>query len=163
VTSDRPYRKAEERRQALALLQAGAGRGFDPRVVRAFVRMMGLFPIGALVELDGGEVGVVVRNHQRLLARPVLRLVLDQHGNPCEPSDLDLAETGSKGDFTRTVRRTLVADEVGIDMLSFLSAGRVDEPRSAAAHLHGLMHEPAPGEELPPGYVEDHTHPSLPR
>jgi hypothetical protein len=48
-------------------------------------------------------------------------------------------------------------------MLSFLSDGRVDEPLSAAAHQHGLMHEPAPGEELPPGYVEDHTHPSLPR
>ena len=70
VTSKRSYRKPEERRQALSLLQAGAGRSFDPRVVRTFVRMVGIFPVGSLVQLSGGEVAVVVRNHERLLARP---------------------------------------------------------------------------------------------
>jgi len=63
VTSKRSYRKPEERRQALSLLQAGAGRAFDPRVVRTFVRMVGILPIGSLVQLASGEVGVVVRNH----------------------------------------------------------------------------------------------------
>lgn len=155
VTSARPYRQPEERRQALALLQAGAGKGFDPRVVRAFVRMMGLYPIGSLVELSTGEVGMVVSNHERLLARPTLRVILDASGSPCEPFDRDLSERTSGGDFRWGARRAIDARTLDIDMLSLLSSGELrteDRPGTGP----GLWHEPSPGETAPAGYVEAH-------
>jgi hypothetical protein len=156
MTSKRSYRKPEERRQALSLLQAGAGRSFDPRVVRTFVRLMGIFPVGSLVQLTTGEVGVVVRNHERLLARPTIRLVLDRGGSECPPSEVDLAESGANGEFRWWVRRSIDPVEVGIDMLSLLASGRLDVPPPSETGP-GLVHEPAPGEKPPPGYVDAHA------
>ncbi|HXF73036.1 MAG TPA: HD-GYP domain-containing protein [Actinomycetota bacterium] len=157
VTSKRPYRAAEERRQALALLQAGAGRGFDPRLVRAFLRLMGLFPVGSLVQLSTGEVGVVVRNHERLLARPTVRLLLDASGTPCDAEERDLAEERPGGGYRWDVARSVDPAELGIDMLQLLASGRLEERPPDEGP--GLVHEPSPGEPPPPGYVEAHPAP----
>ncbi|HSJ50406.1 MAG TPA: HD-GYP domain-containing protein [Actinomycetota bacterium] len=161
VTSKRSYRKPEERRQALSLLQAGAGRSFDPRVVRTFVRMVGIFPVGSLVELANGEVAVVVRNHERLLARPIVRLVLDARGNAAEPVELDLSETGTDDRFRHSVVRSVDPLEAGVDMLSLLASGQFDLPPPQDAGP-GLVHEPAPTETAPEGYVEAHGEVVLP-
>ncbi len=155
VTSKRSYRKPEERRQALSLLQAGAGRSFDPRVVRTFVRMVGIFPVGSLVRLSSGEVAVVVRNHERLLARPIVQLVLDREGREVRGEEADLAETNEAGAFLRTVIRSVDPVEVGIDMLSLLASNRFDIPPPEDTGP-GLVHEPAPTETPPDGYVEAH-------
>jgi HD-GYP domain-containing protein (c-di-GMP phosphodiesterase class II) len=156
ITSKRSYRKPEERRQALAILQTGAGRSFDPRVVRTFVRLVGLFPVGSLVQLSTGEVGVVVRNHERALGRPTIRLVLDAEGNAGEATEIDLSEKMREGAFRWSIVRTIDPVEIGIDMLSLLASGRLDVP-SPADEGPGLVHEPAPGETPPPGYVDTHT------
>ncbi|HVH52715.1 MAG TPA: HD-GYP domain-containing protein, partial [Actinomycetota bacterium] len=156
ITSKRSYRKPEERRQALAILQTGAGRSFDPRVVRTFVRLVGLFPVGSLVQLSTGEVGVVVRNHERALGRPTIRLVLDAEGNAGEAREIDLSEKMREGAFRWSVVRTIDPVEIGIDMLSLLASGRLDVP-IPADEGPGLVHEPAPGETPPPGYVDTHT------
>jgi hypothetical protein len=155
VTSKRSYRRPEERRQALSLLQAGAGRAFDPRVVRTFVRMVGIFPVGSLVKLSSGEVAVVVRNHDRLLARPTVRLVLDRTGNEAVGDEMDLSETDPGGDFVRTVTRSVDPSAVGVDMLSLLASSRFDIPPPEDVGP-GLVHEPAPTETPPEGYVEAH-------
>jgi HD-GYP domain-containing protein (c-di-GMP phosphodiesterase class II) len=157
VTSKRAYRKPEERRQALSLLQAGAGRAFDPRVVRTFVRMVGIFPVGSLVQLSTGEIAVVVRNHERLLARPIVRMVLDARGDAAEPVELDLSQAGPDGEPRHTVRRSVDPLEVNVDMLALLASTRFDVPPPVDAGP-GLMHEPAPTEEPPEGYVEAHDH-----
>ncbi len=155
VTSKRPYRRAEERRQALNLLQAGAGRGFDPRVVRTFVRMMGIFPVGSLVQLSTGDIGVVMRNDERLLARPAIRLMLDARGEPCDPRELDLAERAEGGGFRWDVLRSVDPQEVGVDMLYLLASGKLEGVMQPEVGP-GLIHEPAPGEEPPAGYVDAH-------
>ncbi len=156
ITSKRSYRKPEERRQALSILQTGAGRAFDPRVVRTFVRLVGLFPVGSLVQLSTGEVGVVVRNHERALGRPTIRLVLDAGGNATETAEIDLSEKLREGAFRWSVVRTIDPVEMGIDMLSLLASGRLDVP-IPADEGPGLVHEPAPGETPPPGYVDTHS------
>jgi HD-GYP domain-containing protein (c-di-GMP phosphodiesterase class II) len=156
ITSKRSYRKPEERRQALAILQTGAGRSFDPRVVRTFVRLVGLFPVGSLVQLATGEVGVVVRNHERALGRPTIRLVLDAQANAAEATEIDLSEKTPDGAFRWSVVRTIDPVEMGIDMLSLLASGQLDVP-IPPDEGPGLVHEPSPGETPPPGYVDTHS------
>ncbi len=156
ITSKRSYRKPEERRQALAILQTGAGRSFDPRVVRTFVRLVGLFPVGSLVQLSTGEVGVVVRNHEHALGRPTIRLVLDAQGSAADATEIDLSEKLPDGAFRWSVVRTIDPVEMGIDMLSILASGQLDVP-IPADEGPGLVHEPAPGEIPPPGYVDTHS------
>jgi len=154
VTTTRPYRRAEERRQALNILLSGAGRGYDPRVVRAFVRLLGVFPIGSLVRLSNGAAGVVIRNHETLLARPRVRIVLDQQRQPCEPFELDLSETRTDGSFRWAVERSMDPEEVGVDMVALVLAGELESLAPSTGPQPGLVHEPAPGEIAPPGYVQ---------
>ncbi|HMC36722.1 MAG TPA: hypothetical protein VKK30_02515, partial [Actinomycetota bacterium] len=139
--------------QALNVIQAAAGRGYDPRVVRVFVRTLGLFPIGSLVRLTTGETGVVVRNHDRLLARPVVRLILDAAGDPAELRELDLSEEGPAGGFRWSVGRIVGPAEVDVDLLALLSAGQLEGP-DEEDQGPGLVHEPAHGEPVPAGYVD---------
>jgi HD-GYP domain-containing protein (c-di-GMP phosphodiesterase class II) len=155
VTSKRSYRKPEERRQALGILQAGAAKGFDPMVVRSFVRLLGLFPVGSLVLLSTGEVGMVVRNHPTILSRPVVRLVLDRTGTPCAPVELDLAEEAMGGGYRWTVERSMDPHELGLDMVSLVVAGQVEQSAPDGGQP-GLVHEPSHGEPHPPGYVDVH-------
>jgi HD-GYP domain-containing protein (c-di-GMP phosphodiesterase class II) len=155
LTSKRSYRKPEERRQALSLLQAGAGRSYDPRIVRTFVRLLGVFPMGSLVQLSAGEIAVVVRNHERMLARPTVRVVLDRHGNEVEPVDVDLSERDSRGEFLRSVQRSIDPVDVGVEMLSLLASGRLDVPPPEEVGP-GLVHDPAPGEAVSQGFVPEH-------
>jgi HD-GYP domain-containing protein (c-di-GMP phosphodiesterase class II) len=154
VTTTRPYRRAEERRQALNILLTGAGRGYDPRVVRTFVRLQGLFPVGSLVRLTNGAVGVVVRNHEALLARPRVRIMLDSSDTPCTPFELDLAETHGDGEFRWDVERSMDPSELGIDMTSLILSGELESVPITTGPQPGLVHEPAHGEEPPPDYED---------
>jgi hypothetical protein len=61
-----------------------------------------------------------------------------------------------QGAFRWSIVRTIDPVEIGIDMLSLLASGRLDVP-SPADEGPGLVHEPAPGETPPPGYVDTHT------
>jgi HD-GYP domain-containing protein (c-di-GMP phosphodiesterase class II) len=155
VTTTRPYRKAEERRQALNILLAGAGRGYDPRVVRTFVRLLGLFPVGSLVRLTDKSIGVVVRNHDRLLSRPKVRIMLDHKGDPCDPYEVDLSERGSDGSFLWNVERSMDPSEVGLDMVSVVLSGEIEPAEPVAeAEEPGLLHDPGHSEPKPQGYVD---------
>jgi HD-GYP domain-containing protein (c-di-GMP phosphodiesterase class II) len=160
VTTDRPYRKAEERRQALNILLSGSGRGFDPRVVRTFVRLLGVFPVGSLVLLEDDRVGVVVRNHEQMLARPQVRLILDATGSPMDPEELDLSERRPDGSFRWAVQRSMDPAELNIDLGTLLFADQVTEAGDQPSGDPGLVHEPSFGEPRPPGYVDIHNPPA---
>jgi HD-GYP domain-containing protein (c-di-GMP phosphodiesterase class II) len=157
VTTNRPYRKAEERRQALNILLAGAGRGYDPTVVRTFVRLLGLFPIGSLVKLTNGAVGIVVRNHDTMLARPRVRIVMDPRGDPCDPFEVDLTDRGRDGGFRWSVERSMDPAELGVDMMALVFQGLVETDDEDDLGAPSLVHEPGHGEEEPPGYLPAHA------
>ncbi|GAB4333895.1 MAG: hypothetical protein Kow0089_02820 [Desulfobulbaceae bacterium] len=47
--------------RALAMMMEGAGRDFDPLLLKVFINMIGLYPVGTLLKLDGGELGLVAK------------------------------------------------------------------------------------------------------
>jgi HD-GYP domain-containing protein (c-di-GMP phosphodiesterase class II) len=157
VTSRRSYRAAVGRREALAILDAASGTGFDPRLVRVFVRLLGLLPIGSLVELDTGEIGLVVRHPETPPALPTVLIVLDANGNTVDPEERELAETDAAGDYRWRVVRSLNPGELDIDVLELLFTGNLREPAQPEAEPGGLVHEPSHGEPPPEGYVDTHN------
>jgi HD-GYP domain-containing protein (c-di-GMP phosphodiesterase class II) len=66
-------------RPELAMKYIGAGLGtiFDPVIGKVFLKMMGLYPVGSLVELGKGELAVVIRPSDQHVDRPVVQIVKD--------------------------------------------------------------------------------------
>lgn len=68
VTSDRPWRKGAAHHTSLMDMYDQRGKAFHPDLVEQFIRTMGVYPIGSVVQLNTGESGVVItRNRDRHL------------------------------------------------------------------------------------------------
>lgn len=65
---------------------------FQEELVVEFIRAIGLYPTGTLVELSSGEVGVVVEQNFERRLKPKIMLVLDSVKSPMTPQLIDLAE-----------------------------------------------------------------------
>jgi len=83
--------------QALRLITKRAGSRFDPRVVRLFTAVAGFYPVGTLVRLSGGQLGVVmdVPADPALAARPRVRVIQGQ-GRTKADYVVDLADPGQR-------------------------------------------------------------------
>ncbi|MDC6684580.1 HD-GYP domain-containing protein, partial [Leclercia adecarboxylata] len=62
VTSDRPYKKAWEAAYAVQRMVEWRGNHFDPMVFNAFVKSVGIYPVGSLVRLRSGRLAVVMQH-----------------------------------------------------------------------------------------------------
>jgi hypothetical protein len=73
LTTGTPLRAAIVPHDALGLMLHQASRGlFDPKVVRAFLNIETLFPLGSLVELNSGQTAQVIRRPRTGFSAPVL-------------------------------------------------------------------------------------------
>src|SRR5574343_1427506 len=79
---DKPYRSALGHQEALEELHALRGKKFNPVLMEQFVQCVGLYPVGTLVELSSGEVGVVIQQNRVQRAKPRLVLMLDADKQP---------------------------------------------------------------------------------
>lgn len=84
MISTRPYRAAMSSYDAIRELNSLAGTKFQREVVEQFVQALGMFPTGSLVELNTGEVAIVIEQHPTHRLRPNLLIVLDQDKKPLE-------------------------------------------------------------------------------
>lgn len=75
MTSERPYRPAISPALALRQLYEQGGTQFDPTLVAAFVRTVGIYPVGTLVLLESGHLAVVDEVHHDDLLHPVVRVI----------------------------------------------------------------------------------------
>ncbi|MHB1298539.1 MAG: HD-GYP domain-containing protein [Gemmatimonadaceae bacterium] len=92
-------------------------RGMDPVVVKAFVALLGIFPVGTLVILDTFELAIVhgANPLPDMVSRPIVRVVSDAVGNVVHPGHLlDLAERDESGTFLHTIIKTADPDRYGI-------------------------------------------------
>ena len=92
-------------------------RGMDPVVVKAFVALLGIYPVGTFVILDTFELAVVhgANPLQDMVSRPIVRVISDANGNVVHPGTLvDLAERDEAGNFRRTIIKTGDPDRYGI-------------------------------------------------
>ncbi len=87
-----------------------SGTEFNPVILKAFVNMMGVFPIGTLVALTTGEIGIVcdLNPEPKLVLRPTVKLITDAAGNKIDGEIVDLAERDpATGRFLRTIATPL--------------------------------------------------------
>jgi HD-GYP domain-containing protein (c-di-GMP phosphodiesterase class II) len=103
--------------QVMMEMRDSPRRGMDPVVVKAFINMTGIYPVGTLVTLDTFELGIVhaVNPIPDMLSRPIIRIISDEQRNLVFPGELaDLATQGPDGAFLRTIIKTENAERYGI-------------------------------------------------
>ena len=110
--------------EVLREMRDNPSRGFDPTIVKAFVNMMGIYPIGTLCILDSGELAVVVAPspNPEELHRPLVRIVSDASGRRLpEPPLVDLSEALEvTGRPARTIVKTTDPDKYNIKVSDYV-------------------------------------------
>lgn len=79
VTSDRPYRKALLPHEAYELMLFNGSQHFDPVILPLFLQRIAIYPVGTVVRLNTGDIGVVTSVPPEMPLRPTLRLILDKN------------------------------------------------------------------------------------
>ena len=130
LSSERPHRASFPPDQSMKLVTRASGKRLDPQLVRLFLRMVGRYPPGSLVELDTGEYGVVIGPGRGLepLTRPRVLLLTDVDGYELDmPVVRDLGERHERRRaWLRTVVRTRDPARLAAPVSRFLLADRTE-------------------------------------
>ena len=113
-----PYTPADVMKE----LRDNPRRGMDPVVVKAFINLTGVYPVGTFVVLDTFELGVVHAANplEDMISRPIVRIVSDAQGNVMFPGNLaDLADRNANGEFVRTIIKTENPERYGIRIADY--------------------------------------------
>ncbi len=95
ITSDRVYHKGMAPTAALGRLLEWSKYHFDPELVRAYVKCVGIYPSGSLVRLESGRLGVVLEQHEEKMMQPKVRVFFHaEHKRYLPPEVIDLAGSG---------------------------------------------------------------------
>jgi HD-GYP domain-containing protein (c-di-GMP phosphodiesterase class II) len=92
LTSDRSYHKSMSAADALRKIYEWSKFHFNPEYVQAFMRCVGIYPVGTLVLLESGRLGVVTEPHETNLLAPKVNVFFSTKSNTyIKPQELDLS------------------------------------------------------------------------
>ena len=121
LTSSRPYAEQASPSNALSLLHKLRGKLFHDALVEQFIQCIGIYPVGSTVELNTGEVAIVIAQNLVRRLQPRVMVILDRDWHPISPQKiLDLVkEPRASADEPYRIRRTLPKDKLPIDPTEF--------------------------------------------
>jgi hypothetical protein len=124
ITSDRVYQKGQSHIKALGILVSGMNKQFEGNFVTQFINCVGFYPQGNLVELNTGEVALVVEQNKADRLKPKLLLLLDHNKQPIDRRILDLAANIlTSNEQPYRVKQILRAQDCGIDLIKLHEEG----------------------------------------
>ena len=123
MTSDRHYAKARSTYDAVRELKRLEKQWFQPELVELFIQAVGVFPAGTLVELNSGEVAVVIAQNRFRRLRPEVMLILDADKKiRADFSLVDLqmhVEKNDRGNAALWITQGLEPGAYGVDPAEF--------------------------------------------
>lgn len=94
ITSDRPYKAGWGPAESLRQMTQWSKGHFDERVFQAFVKSIGIYPIGSLVRMQSGRLGVVIEQSENSLLKPVVKVFFSIRSKTyITPEIIDLSQT----------------------------------------------------------------------
>ena len=126
ITTKRVYRsKVFTRAEALSNMADQTGTEFHPLILRTFITMMGTYPVGSVVSLDTGEIGVVfdLNVEKPFILRPKVKIIADRDGNKIDGPIADLSEKDLEtGRYLRTILMDVDPDKYDIRVSDYFLA-----------------------------------------
>ena len=121
MTSSRVYSRIPRPPDgALRIMMENGGSQLDPTLMKLFVNLIGVYPIGSLVLLNTREMGLVCHSNPFNPARPKILIVVDHKGNRLDGFEADLVEKNSSGEYFRTIVRTLDPHKYNVNLAEYI-------------------------------------------
>ncbi len=96
ITSNRPYKAGWDPAESIKRMAEWQGH-FDPAVFQAFVRSLGIYPVGSLLRLESGKLGVVVEQSEASLLKPRIKVFFSTKSQAyITPEIIDIARSREK-------------------------------------------------------------------
>ena len=114
MTSDRPYRKGMTPTAALKKLLSDASGKYDQSLVQQFIRCIGVHPVGSLVKLKSGKLGIIVKANKDDPIKPLVMCFYSvTSGAHTELKKVDLSKVADE------IESTVRPDEFKINLTKF--------------------------------------------
>ena len=95
ITSNRPYKAGWDPAESLRKMAEWANGHFDQNIFQAFVKSLGIYPVGSLVRLTSGRLGVIVSQSTKSLLTPRIKVFFSTRSNArLRPELVDLSLPG---------------------------------------------------------------------
>ena len=121
ITSDTTYHAALSAEEVLKMMYEWRHKDFNGELVEDFIRCMGIFPIGSLVELNAGGIGVVITINRSRRLKPKIALVLNEKLKPYGRKMIaDLTAHRSTTGEELKIKRVLPAGSLGINPMEYI-------------------------------------------
>jgi putative nucleotidyltransferase with HDIG domain len=107
----------------LGIMLERSGKDFDPALVKVFINMIGVFPLGTLVLLNTNEIGIVIKIQEdtEMLDRPKVILLYYSDGEYHKGEMVDLREVDeTTGEYKQSIVRTLDPNQYHINVSEFI-------------------------------------------
>lgn len=114
--SNRSYRGKQSFYHAMKNLLSSGINKFDPVILRVFLSQMSVYPIGSIVELNDGGVGIVIGSVPKKPLRPIVKLIFDNEKKRIQ----DLIIINLLEEAALYIARVLDEKEAGINLLDVL-------------------------------------------
>lgn len=117
MVSERIYRSALSHERAVRELYEMRGKAFQAEMLEQFIQCLGTYPVGSIVELTNGDIGIVVQQNGLRRLRPQVMLILDREHKPLDlfPIVNLLNEVEDNDGNPLAIRHTLEPGAHGID------------------------------------------------
>lgn len=121
ITSSRVYsRQAMAPDEALRVMMEGSGSTLDPLLLKYFINIVGVYPVGTVVMLDTNELGLVFENNKQSLTRPRVMIITDSKGDSIEEYVVSLMDRNAEGEFERSIIKTVDAGKYRINLAEYM-------------------------------------------
>jgi putative nucleotidyltransferase with HDIG domain len=124
ITSPRIYRQTSlSPDKALGLMLADSGKHFDPVLLKVFVNMLSVYPVGTLLKLDTGEIGLALHGTSKTnRERPKVQLLKKKSENHFKKGKvIDLNESDpDSGNYTRNIVSAHHPSSLGIQPARYI-------------------------------------------
>lgn len=121
LRSNRPYRQGLATARIRAIMGEQESQAFNQALLKRFVNLLGLFPVGSLVRLSTEELAVVTAEHPTDPFRPQVKIISNGKGEMLEePTLANTWERDGRGEHPRAVVEAVDPDAAGIDAFRYL-------------------------------------------
>ncbi len=129
LTSPQVYRKSMSVVDAYKILMNGKGTFYDENMVIKFIAWRGIYPPGSIVEMENGEVGIVVSTNNQFKLKPKVLLVLDEYKQQRKEKIVDLSKMDLDAESKPyKIIKAYENTAFGIDLQSYADKGLKVEP-----------------------------------